>query len=112
MAIDLSKVRFNAEGLVPAVCQDDVSGQVLMMAWMDLEALERTIATREATYFSRSRNELWIKGATSGHTQHVRSVSLDCDGDTVLLKVVQEGGACHTGDFTCFDAHPLLGENS
>ena len=83
-----------------------------MQAWMNDEALARTLATREATYWSRSRSELWIKGATSGHTQHVRSVQLDCDADTVLLRVDQVGGACHTGDRTCFDARVLLGEEA
>lgn len=100
----LEQVRFNAEGLVPAIAQQWDSGEVLMMAWMDRDALERTLATGEATYWSRSRGELWIKGATSGNVQRVRSVALDCDGDTVLLRVEQTGGACHTGDRTCFDA--------
>ena len=81
-----------------------------MQAWMDDAALARTLATREATYWSRSRSEQWIKGLTSGHTQHVRTVRLDCDGDTVLLTVDQVGGACHVGDTTCFDARELLGE--
>lgn len=81
-----------------------------MQAWMNDEALARTLVTREATYWSRSRQEQWIKGATSGHTQHVRSVALDCDGDTVLLRVDQVGAACHTGTHTCFDADVLLPE--
>lgn len=98
------------DGLVAAVVQDATSGEVLMQAWMDDDALARTLATREATYWSRSRGEQWIKGATSGHTQRVRSVRLDCDGDTVLLRVDQVGGACHTGDRTCFDARELLAE--
>ena len=78
-----------------------------MLAWMDDHALAYTLATRRGTYYSRSRQEYWIKGATSGHTQQVESVSLDCDGDTVLLRVYQQGGACHTGDRTCFDADRL-----
>lgn len=102
----------NADGLVAAVTQDAATGAVLMQAWMNDEALARTLATREATYWSRSRGELWVKGATSGHTQHVRSVRLDCDGDTVLLSVDQVGAACHTGDATCFDARVLLGEQA
>lgn len=102
----------NADGLVAAVVQDATSGDVLMQAWMNDEALARTLATREATYWSRSRSELWVKGLTSGHTQHVRSVRLDCDGDTVLLRVDQVGAACHTGDSTCFDARELLGEEA
>jgi phosphoribosyl-AMP cyclohydrolase len=88
--------------LVAAIAQDSETGDVLMLAWMNREALAATIATGRATYWSRSRNELWVKGATSGHTQTVTSISLDCDGDAVLLKVTQVGGACHTGDRTCF----------
>jgi phosphoribosyl-AMP cyclohydrolase len=98
----------NADGLIPAVVQDWTSGQVLMLAWMDREALRRTVETRRATYWSRSRREYWVKGETSGHTQQVREVRLDCDGDTILLLVDQVGPACHTGEATCFDAHPLL----
>ncbi|UVO12042.1 phosphoribosyl-AMP cyclohydrolase [Mycobacterium sp. SVM_VP21] len=104
-----ARLKRNAEGLIAAVAQERSSGDVLMVAWMDDDALARTLATREATYFSRSRNEQWIKGATSGHTQYVHSVRLDCDGDTVLLTVDQTGGACHTGDHSCFDADVLLG---
>lgn len=103
------QVRFNAQGLVPAVVQAVATNEVLMMAWMDDHALAHTLATRKGTYFSRSRNEYWIKGLTSGNTQHVVSVRLDCDGDTVLVLVQQQGGACHTGDRTCFDANELLG---
>ncbi len=102
----------NADGLVAAVVTDAQSGAVLMQAWMDDDALARTLATREATYWSRSRQEQWIKGATSGHTQHVRTVRLDCDGDTVLLSVDQVGPACHTGSTTCFDGRELLGESA
>ncbi len=79
-----------------------------MLAWMDDEALQRTIDTRAATYWSRSRGEYWVKGATSGHTQHVREVRLDCDADTILLRVDQVGPACHTNAPTCFDAGPVL----
>ncbi|BBY88757.1 phosphoribosyl-AMP cyclohydrolase [Mycolicibacterium tokaiense] len=103
-----ARLKRNADGLFTAVAQERGSGDVLMVAWMDDDALARTLATREATYFSRSRGEQWVKGATSGHTQHVHSVRLDCDGDTVLLVVDQTGGACHTGDHTCFDADVLL----
>lgn len=102
------RLKRTADGLFTAVVQERGSGQVLMVAWMDDDALARTLETREASYFSRSRGEQWIKGATSGHTQHVHSVRLDCDGDTVLLEVDQVGGACHTGDHTCFDADLLL----
>ncbi|MEL4357935.1 MULTISPECIES: phosphoribosyl-AMP cyclohydrolase [unclassified Luteococcus] len=105
-----SRLKRNPDGLVPAVVTDAGSGAVLMMAWMDDEALARTLETRKATYWSRSRNEYWVKGETSGHTQHVREVRLDCDGDTLLLRVDQVGGACHTGDATCFDADLLLSE--
>ena len=94
---------------MPAIAQDFESGEVLMMAWMNLEALTLTLSTRKATYWSRSRNQLWIKGETSGHTQSVHEVRIDCDGDTLLLKVSQVEGACHTGDRTCFDADVLLG---
>lgn len=103
------RLKRDANGLFSAVVQEQGTGKVLMVAWMDDDALARTLATREATYFSRSRNEQWIKGATSGHTQYVHSVRLDCDGDTVLLEVDQVGGACHTGDHSCFDADQLLG---
>lgn len=88
--------------LVAAIAQDSESDEVLMLAWMNREALAATIATGRATYWSRSRNELWVKGATSGHTQTVVSIALDCDGDAVLLKVKQVGGACHTGERSCF----------
>jgi phosphoribosyl-AMP cyclohydrolase len=104
-----SRLKRDANGLFSAVVQERSTGQVLMVAWMDDDALARTLKTREATYFSRSRGAQWIKGATSGHTQHVHSVRLDCDGDTVLLEVDQVGAACHTGDHSCFDADLLLG---
>lgn len=98
----------NEAGLVAAVAQERATGAVLMMAWMDDEALARTLATRRATYYSRSRQQYWVKGETSGHTQYVHEVRLDCDGDTVLLVVDQEGAACHTGTHTCFDTDVLL----
>jgi phosphoribosyl-AMP cyclohydrolase len=88
--------------LIPAIAQEAETGEVLMLAYMNLESLTQTLATGRATYWSRSRNELWVKGATSGHTQEVVSISLDCDGDALLLKVNQVGAACHTGDKTCF----------
>ena len=102
------RLKRNADGLFAAVAQEHGTGQVLMVAWMDDEALARTLATRKATYFSRSRGDYWVKGETSGHTQYVHSVRLDCDGDTVLLDVDQVGAACHTGEHTCFDADELL----
>ena len=103
-----ARLKRNADGLVCAVAQRKGTGEVLMVAWMDDEALHRTLTTRRATYFSRSRGTLWVKGETSGHTQHVHEVRLDCDGDTVLLVVDQEGAACHTGAATCFDEDVLL----
>ena len=99
----IDEVAWNADGLVPAVAQDAASGEVLMVAWMSREALERTVATGEATYWSRSRGALWRKGESSGHVQKVVEVRLDCDGDTVLLRVESAGGvACHTGRRRCF----------
>ena len=88
--------------LIPAIAQDAMSGEVLMLAYMNRESLAITIESGRATYWSRSRNELWEKGATSGHTQKVISIDLDCDGDALLVKVEQVGAACHTGDRTCF----------
>jgi phosphoribosyl-AMP cyclohydrolase len=104
----LSQLRLDSRGLVPAIAQDASTRQVLMLAWMNPEALRRTLSTRRATYWSRSRQTYWVKGETSGHAQHVREVRLDCDGDTVLLLVDQVGPACHTGSTTCFDDAPLL----
>lgn len=105
-----ARLKRNERGLVPAVVQAADTGEVLMMAWMDDHALAHTLATRRGTYYSRSRGEYWVKGETSGNVQHVVSVALDCDGDTLLVKVAQTGGACHSGDRTCFDADVLLGE--
>ncbi|GGS53574.1 hypothetical protein GCM10010156_10320 [Planobispora rosea] len=102
-----ARLKRTGDGLVPAVAQQYDTGEVLMLAWMDDEALHRTLTTGRATYWSRSRGEYWVKGDTSGHVQHVKSVALDCDGDTILLKVDQVGAACHTGDRTCFDAGEL-----
>jgi len=92
----------DAQALIPTIVQDDTSNEVLMLAYMNAESLALTLSSGRATYFSRSRNELWVKGATSGHYQEVRSVTLDCDGDTLLLRVTQTGVACHTGERTCF----------
>ncbi|GAA3462016.1 MULTISPECIES: phosphoribosyl-AMP cyclohydrolase [Saccharothrix] len=103
-----ARLKRTEDGLVCAVVQRRGTGEVLMVAWMDDEALHRTLTTRRATYFSRSRQRQWVKGETSGHVQHVHEVRLDCDGDAVLLVVDQVGGACHTGDATCFDADLLL----
>lgn len=92
----------DSSALIPAIAQDHKTGEVLMLAYMNSESLAITLSTGRATYWSRSRNELWEKGLTSGHTQLVHSVSLDCDGDALLLKVEQIGAACHTGDRSCF----------
>jgi len=104
IAADLKR---NGEGLVPAVVQQYDTGEVLMLAWMDDEALRRTLDTGRATYWSRSRAEYWVKGETSGNVQHVKSVALDCDGDTLLVRVDQTGPACHTGTHSCFDGREL-----
>jgi phosphoribosyl-AMP cyclohydrolase len=98
----LASVKWNGEGLVPAIVQDTVTGDVLMMAWMNPFALERTLATGQTHFYSRSRRSIWHKGGTSGHVQNVESMLLDCDGDVVLVKVRQVGGACHEGYRTCF----------
>ncbi len=98
----LSQVTFNSEGLVSAVAQNAATGEVLMVAWMNAESLELTLSTGQVTYWSRSRKELWRKGETSGHTQRLVEAWIDCDGDTLLLKVDQLGPACHTGAPACF----------
>lgn len=103
----VARVRFDDRGLVPAIIQQWDTRDVLMMGWMDAEALRRTLSSGRVTFWSRSRQEYWRKGDTSGHTQHVRGARLDCDGDTVLVEVEQVGAACHTGDRTCFDADDL-----
>jgi phosphoribosyl-AMP cyclohydrolase len=110
MALDpaiAARLKRDDHGLVPAVVQQHDSGEVLMVGWMDDEALQRTLASRRTTFWSRSRQEYWVKGETSGHRQSVREVRLDCDGDTVLVKVDQHGPACHTGARSCFDATSL-----
>lgn len=98
----IDQVKFDANGLVPAIVQDHATGEVLMFAWMNRDSLRMTLEIREACYWSRSRQELWHKGATSGHTQAVHEIRLDCDGDCLLLRVTQVGGACHTGNRSCF----------
>ncbi|OIO73631.1 MAG: phosphoribosyl-AMP cyclohydrolase [Gallionellaceae bacterium CG1_02_56_997] len=99
----LNKVNWSDDGLVPAIAQDAVTGRVLMMAWMDREALMLTWQKGEAVYWSRSRRKLWHKGEESGHIQMVREIRLDCDGDVILLQIEQQGGiACHTGRQSCF----------
>jgi len=98
----LDKLKFNEQGLIPAIIQDDTNGEVLMMAWMNKEAVRQTLRTGRVTFWSRSRQRYWVKGETSGHTQHVRSVRLDCDGDCLLIRVEQVGAACHEGFRSCF----------
>ena len=102
-----ARLKRDAAGLVAAIAQQYDTGEVLMLGWMDDEALRLTLTTGRCTYWSRSRKQYWVKGATSGHAQWVKSVALDCDGDVVLVKVDQVGSACHTGDRTCFDADVL-----
>ena len=104
------RLRRDANGLLPAVAQQFDTGEVLMVGWMDDEALHLTLTTGRATYFSRSRQDYWRKGDTSGHVQLVHEVRLDCDGDTLLIRVDQSGPACHTGARTCFDADALLAD--
>ncbi len=105
-----ARLKRNEAGLVAAIAQQYDTGEVLMLGWMDDEALRRTLTTGRCTYWSRSRQQYWVKGETSGHLQLVKSVALDCDGDAVLVRVDQVGAACHTGDRTCFDAGVLLAE--
>lgn len=107
-----ARLKLDADGLVPAVVQEADTHAVLMVGWMDDEALRRTLTTGRSTFWSRSRQEYWVKGATSGNVQHVREVRLDCDGDTLLVKVSQTGPACHTGATTCFDDDVLLEEQA
>ena len=102
-----ARLKRNPDGLMAAIAQQYDTGEVLMVAWMDDEALHRTLTTGRCTYWSRSRQEYWVKGETSGHLQYVKSVALDCDADAILVKVDQVGAACHTGDRTCFDADVL-----
>jgi phosphoribosyl-AMP cyclohydrolase len=98
----LKAVKFNADGLVPVIAQSGTTGAVLMLAWMNRATLEETLASGRVTYWSRSRKAVWRKGESSGHTQHLKEAFIDCDGDTLLLKVDQIGPACHTGAPTCF----------
>jgi phosphoribosyl-AMP cyclohydrolase len=107
-----ARLKRTPDGLVCAVVQERGTGDVLMVAWMDDEALHRTLTTGRATYWSRSRETYWVKGETSGHVQHVHEVRLDCDGDALLVMVDQTGPACHTGTHTCFETDVLLGVDS
>ena len=98
----LEQLKFNAEGLIPAIIQDQASGRVLMMAWMNQTALDRTLQSGRTHFWSRSRQRYWMKGESSGHTQTVKEVAVDCDGDTLLIQVEQVGAACHQGYRSCF----------
>ncbi len=98
----INELAFNEQGLIPVITQDANSNEILMFAWMNLDALKQTIATKRVTYWSRSRQQLWVKGDTSGHTQKLLTMSFDCDGDVILCKVEQQGAACHTGRTSCF----------
>ena len=111
MDFDLNLLKFDANGLIPAIIQDAGSKEVLMMAYMNRESFEKTLATGRTWFWSRSRQELWNKGATSGHYQDVRGISYDCDADCLLVKVVQTGAACHTGERTCFH-NPVTAEEN
>ncbi|HBD24314.1 MAG TPA: phosphoribosyl-AMP cyclohydrolase [Oceanospirillaceae bacterium] len=98
----INELAFNEQGLIPVITQDANSNEILMFAWMNLDALKQTIATKRVTYWSRSRQQLWVKGDTSGHTQKLLTMSFDCDGDVILCQVEQQGAACHTGRTSCF----------
>lgn len=106
----LEGLKFNQDGLIPAVVQSVTSNKVLMLAWMNEQSLALTLETRETVFWSRSRQQLWHKGATSGNTQRVVSIQKDCDGDTLLVMVDEQGPACHTGTETCFDGNASTGE--
>ena len=98
----MEQLKFNQEGLIPAIIKEHSSGKVLMMAWMNQAALEKTMATGHTVFWSRSRRKFWMKGESSGHTQAVKEIAFDCDGDTLLIRVAQTGAACHEGYLTCF----------
>jgi phosphoribosyl-AMP cyclohydrolase len=112
MAFDIATLKFDAHGLIPAIIQDVDGGAVLMLGYMNAEAVQRTLAEGRVTFWSRSRKEFWRKGDTSGHVQYVRSVQHDCDADTLLITVEQIGAACHTGSRTCFDDREIPAETS
>ena len=109
MTFDPTTLKYNEAGLIPAIAQDASTGEVLMMAWMNVDAVEKTLETRRVTYWSRSRQSFWIKGETSGHTQELVDLRLDCDRDCLLAVVNQVGAACHTGRRNCFYTSVLNG---
>ena len=102
ISLPFSQLKLNSDGMIPVIAQDATTGEVLMLAYMNEEAYNKTLETKKMTYYSRSRQELWVKGLTSGHFQYVGSLDIDCDNDTILAKVRQVGAACHTGNRTCF----------
>lgn len=110
MTFDPGTLKYNDAGLIPAIAQDGKSGEVLMMAWMNAESISKTLETGQVTYWSRSRQEFWVKGATSGHTQALIEFKIDCDRDCLLVEVTQQGAACHTGRRTCFYTAVRAGE--
>ena len=105
----IEQLRFNADGLIPAIIQDAANGRVLMMAWMNRASVEKTVETGNTWFWSRSRKQFWMKGESSGHTQAVKDVAFDCDGDTLLIQVEQAGAACHEGYRSCFFRSALTG---
>lgn len=107
----IQKLKFDHNGLIPVIVQHDTTNQVLMMAWMNAKSLARTLATGETWFWSRSRQQLWHKGKTSGHTQRVTGLHYDCDGDTLLVRVLPQGPACHTGEPSCFFRSLTVEEN-
>ena len=112
MTLDINALKFNDKGLLPAIVQDDRTGEVLMLAYMNKDAIEKTLETNETWFYSRSRQELWNKGATSGNRQQVKRISVDCDQDTLLIQVTPQGPACHTGRKTCFFTKAMEQEES
>ena len=110
MAFDPASLKYNEQGLIPAIAQDEGTGEVLMLAWMNAQSVSRTLATKKVTYWSRSRAAFWVKGETSGHTQTLVDMRIDCDRDCLLLVVRQEGPACHTGRRSCFYTGVRRGE--
>ncbi|MBC3887705.1 bifunctional phosphoribosyl-AMP cyclohydrolase/phosphoribosyl-ATP diphosphatase HisIE [Acetobacterium paludosum] len=110
--MDLTTIKYNDAGLVPAIVQDYNTRQVLMMAWMNEDALKQSVETKKATFYSRSRQQLWVKGETSGNTQTIISIDYDCDGDTLLIQVIPAGPACHTGNTSCFYRNIMTDEKN
>lgn len=106
-SVSIQDLTFNEDGLIPAIVQDDVSGRVIMFAWMNRTSLNESLRSGETVFYSRSRKELWHKGSTSGNTQEISSIEVDCDGDALLINVRPNGPACHTGSISCFDTNVI-----